>query len=517
MDKVLNITYASSLTGLCEINSSFDTGILRICYVGDNRNGSHISKKAIERSLKTIYNCPIVCNYDREADVLGGHDVEIVRDSNGGLRIVNVTQPVGVIPESSRVWFEDYEETDGTVHEYLCAEVLLWKRQEAYQKIKNDGITAHSMEITVKDGNTVDNIYHIEDFEFTAFALIGVEPCFESSALEVFSKSDFKQQLSEMMQEFKESFKQVNTSSEVDNTHPQNYSMEGGEMVLKDKMELVAKYGIDIESLDFSIEDFTVEELTEKFEAMKAVSGEGEPTPKVTADPEPVEDKFALTSNIIDELYRVLGEVKIEREWGEFTRYCYVDCDFELNEVYCWDSNDWLLYGFTYTVDGDSITIDFDSKKRKKYVIADFDEGEQPSPFAPVFADMEQKLHASAEWEAKYQTASDTIASMKTELGELRQFKTDTETAIAKGERDEVFAQFEDLVGVEAFETLRENCMEYDTETLEEKCYAIRGRNGSTAKFALDNRTPKIMVDKADKTNEPYGGIFAEFGIGIEK
>ena len=69
MDKVLNMTYASSLTNLCEVNSSFDTGILRICYTGDNRNGSHISKKAIKKSLQTIYNCPIVCNYDRGWDI----------------------------------------------------------------------------------------------------------------------------------------------------------------------------------------------------------------------------------------------------------------------------------------------------------------------------------------------------------------------------------------------------------------------------------------------------------------
>ena len=57
---------------------------------------------------------------------------------------------------------------------------------------------------------------------------------------------------------------------------------------------------------------------------------------------------------------------------------------------------------------------------------------------------------------------------------------------------DDVFAQFEDLVGVEAFETLRENCMEYDVDVLEEKCYAIRGRNGTSAKFAIENKAPKL-------------------------
>ena len=313
-----------------------------------------------------------------------------------------------------------------------------------------------------------------------------------------------------MMLEMKKSFTLVNTSPEVDNTHPQNYSMEGGEEVLENKMELLAKYGIDIESLNFSIEDFSIEELTEKFEVMKRDSTVTKDEP---VSEEPVQDYFALISNIIEELYRVLEEVKIQREWGECSRYWYVDCDLEASEVYCWDVTDWLLYGFTYTIDGDSITIDFDSKKRKKYVIADFDEGEQPSPFAPVFELMEKKLHDNAEWESKYQTASDTIASMETELGELRQFKTDTETAIAKGKKDEVFAQFEDLVGVEAFENLREHYMEYDTETLEEKCYAIRGRNGTAVKFALENKTPKLKVEKSETSDEPYGGLFAKYGI----
>ena len=500
MDKVLNMTFASSLTNLCEINSSFDTGVLRICYTGENRNQSFLSKETITKSIPTLYNCPIVCNYDRETDTLGGHDMEIVCDGDGNLRIVNVTTPVGVIPESAKVWFEDYEEDDGTVHEYLYAEVLLWKRQEAYKKIKNDGITAHSMEIKVKSGKSVDGVYHVADFEFNAFALIGVTPCFESSALEMFSKNNFKQQMSEMMQDLKETFTTVNPSKEDDNTHPQNYSMEGGEKVLEDKMRLAAQYGIDVDKLDFSIEDFTVEELTEKFEAMKNDDKKGEP-----------DGKFALTSNMVEEINRVLTAENVTRDWGECPRYCYVDCDIEAGEVYCWDRNDWLLYGFTFSVDGDSINIDFDSKKRKKYVIADFEGGEQTSPIAPVFELMENKLKDYAEIETKFNAASDTITSMKAELDELRQFKTDTENAAAKVEREEVFAQFEDLVGIEAFENLKGDCMKYDLETLEEKCFAIRGRNGAALKFSAKEKAPKLKVPKTDISNEPYGGIFVKY------
>ena len=246
-NKVLNLTYASSLTNLCEVNSSFDSGVLRIAYTGANRNGSSISKEVFEKCMRTIFNCPIVCNYDRDSDTLGGHDVELVRHNDGRLVMVNLTTPVGCIPESSKIFWETVEEDDGTIHEYLCAEALLWKRQEAYKKIKQDGIVAHSMEITVKDGKSIDGIYHIYDFEFTAFALIGVEPCFESSSLEMFSKQDFKAQLSEMMLELKESFNLVNASgNEDDNINLQNHSTEGGEQVL-DRNELIAKYGINVE------------------------------------------------------------------------------------------------------------------------------------------------------------------------------------------------------------------------------------------------------------------------------
>ena len=519
MNKVLNLTYASSLTRLCEVNSSFDTGILRIAYTGENRNGSYIDKKTFEKCIKTIYNCPIVCNYDRESDTLGGHDMELVRDDDGDLRLINITTPVGCIPESAKIFWENVTEDDGSTHEYLCAEALLWKRQEAYQKIKKDGLTAQSMEITVKDGEMSDGVYKIYDFEFTAFALIGVEPCFQSAALE-FSKQDFKQQLSQMMLEMKECFSKVKPYSEVD-IHPQNYLTEGGERVLNEKMDLIAKYGIDAEKLDFSIEDISIEELEERLKTFAEASnaepnnGKDEPADNKT-DCAKSNEKFALESNLRDELIRVLESETIQREWGECTRYWFVDYDRDAGIVYCWDTEDWLLYGFTYTVDGDSVNINYSDKKRKKYEIVDFDEGEQPSPFAQVFAMFENKIKSNTELEAKYQTASDTIASMKTELGELRKFKADTEAAVAQSARDEVLARFEDLIGVEAFDALKGNCAQYDIETLEEKCFAIRGRN-SVVKFSAEQKAPKLKVEKTDMTKAPYGGLFEEYGVQAGK
>lgn len=517
MSEVLNLTYASSLTDLCEVNSSFDTGVLMIAYPGENQNHTFISKQSIEDAIKTIYNCPVVCNYDRETETIGSHDVEVVKSIDGGVRVVNITQPIGVIPESSNVFWKTITEEDGTEHEYICAEVLVWKRQEAYKKIKEDGITAQSMEINVKSGKREeDNLYHIYSFEFTAFALLGsAMPCFESASL-TFSKEDFKNQLSEMMLELKESLKKDNPSNEDCNIHPQNFSMEGGEKVL-DKKELIEKYGIDVNTLDFSIDDFSAEELEEKFKAM-AKADKSEPDNKA-------KETFALTENLIEELRASLGAVKVQREWGECAQYSYVDCDFESGEVYCWDTNDWKLYGFKYQMNGDNVVIDFKCKTRKKFAIVDFDEGEQTSPFAEIYSQMGQMIQDDAtkytELEDKYNALNETYSALETEVNELREFKSNTEQSAAEAEKtekvNEVFAQFEDLDGIEAFEALKteceEDCMKYEIDELKKECFAIRGMNVSSLKFAAKSeKTPKIKVEKDSKEKLPYGGLFEKYG-----
>lgn len=520
MNKVMTLTFASSLSNLREINSSFDAGVLQIAYPGKNRNGSFISKETFERCIPTMFNCPIVSHYDRDTDSFGGHDMEVITNAEGELRLINLTTPLGVIPESANHWWGKVVEEDGTEREYLFAECLIWKRQEEYETLKRDENISHSMEITVKDGEVLDGVFYIYDFEFTAFAIIGVEPCFESSALHMFSAEDFKMQLNEMMQDLKDTYSLIISQKEIDNIHPQENSTEGGKRVLNEKMELAAKYGVDVNTLDFSIEEMSIEELTEKFEAMMDESNiqNEEPQPEEPEEAPVEEDNadedFALNSNIIEEICRSFEGIVIDTEWGPWPRYQVADFDVEASEVYCWDCEDWLLYGFKYSMSGDNVVIEMESKRRMKYVIVEFDEGEQESPFAQTYSAMHKAIKDGSEFAEKYQTASDTINSLNEEVDELRKFKADAESAAAKAARDEVFEQFVDLDGIEAFEDLRDHCMDYEVSVIEEKCYAIRGRNGAAAKFSVENKRPKFKVEKSDSSDdEPYNGVFTEYGF----
>ncbi len=479
----LRLTYSSSLSNVREINSSFDTGTLRICYPGANRNKTYFSKSTLEKGIPSIYNCPVVCRYEREDGSLGGHDIEVITDYDDQVRVVNLTQPVGVIPESSNIYFESVEEDDGTVHEYLCADVILWKRQEAYKAIKENGITAQSMEINVRNGEQVDGIFVINDFEFTAFALLGdVEPCFESASLQTYSNwgQEFKAQFSEMMSEIKESFNLLTTSEvEVDHTN----SQEGGRKVEDTKLE------------NFETETEEVVEVNEEtIEEVETVEDENQ-------------EEFALNSNISEEIFAAFSDLTTPTEWGPVPQYCIADYDVESKMVYVWDHTDWLLYGFAYAMEGDKVVVDFDSKKRMKYVIAEFDEGDtQESPFFSVYeqmsADAGESKEKYSELESKCHDLSAQVDAMNDEIEELRKYRSDVEAASDKAQRDELFAKFADLNDVEEFAALVADSSDYDMEALEEKCFAIRGRNTKINFSKNETKTPKLMVTHDEKPEE---------------
>lgn len=271
---------------------------------------------------------------------------------------------------------------------------------------------------------------------------------------------------------------------------------------MDEKLALVAEFGLSADTLEFNLDDFSVEELRTKLEDIKS---------------EREVSTFALAQQIHDELLAALRVEQVETEWGSMYRYCYCDHDAEASEVYCYDcKDDGNLYGFNYSMNGDSAVIDFDTRKRKKFSIVDFDLGEQPSPIVSLFKLMDEQVQKmSEEWSAQSQKQIDALNS---ELNELRNFKNQIEESQAKANREAVFAQFEDLAGVEAFEQLRQSCndgtVDFSVSELEDKCFSIRGRQGFTAKFSSESTpcAPKLKVTHDEHTDEPYGGVFKKYG-----
>lgn len=524
--------YPASIAQITEINDSFDSCMLRVCYAGENRNKSIIPKEAIEAAIPTMAYCPLVANYDVESDTIGGHDVAFI-NTDDGLKMVNLTDAVGVVPADPQWTWETVVEDDGTEHEYLTTPAILWKRTPVYSKLKKDGVSGQSMEIRVREGKLNDGMFEVQSFDFTAFCLLGegVEPCFESAQVEMFSTDKLSMRLGEMMEDFKKQFSVIAASAD-DNKTPNgdDFSMKGGEGSLNIN-ELLQKYGLTMEDINFEIgEDMPVEEIETKFaELAKKFADDdpadsGDPTDgdgnddgddsgdDSSEDDTPAEDdnddapggtqvkkKFALTGEQLGSGIRdALRSVTYTDEWGEWCRYGYVDYDAQSGEVYAYDYIDWNLYGFSFSMNGDNVVIDFDSKKRKKFAFVDFDMGEAQFNYKAIVAG-----------------ANERFAALTEEVKQLREYKHNIEAAERKAQEDEVFAKFPDLADNAQFTALRENCADMSIADIEDKCFAIRGRNVQM-KFSQDATKPvRLPVEHNIKNaDEPYGGVFLEFGIG---
>ncbi len=513
-----SMVYSASISDLEAMNQSFSRGRMKIAYHGRNNNGSHISKEAFEASLPSIYNRPIVAHYVAETDSIGGHDVAFVKNDDG-LFMYNVTEPVGVVPESAATWWEWVEEADGTMREYLCCDILLWKRQQAYAHLEENRVTDESMEIEVLSRHYDDNgEMHIDLFEFTAFCLLERDrPCFPSAGIELFSLDNCREQFSQMMEDFRREFSRVITAS-ADDIDNQLFS-KGGDREMNIE-EMMTQYGLSAEDVTFETEGLDMAELEMRFaqlrdakqsnvpEAEQPIESAPEaPAPEVEQSVEPEQQQFSLTvEQFMTELFSALYAEQMDDPWfgGTMSRYWYVDCDMQSNMVYAYDCMDDKLYGYPYVMNGDNVIIDFAAGKRMKFQYVEFDEGTSDTM---VFACMRDLAQAC---KVKF----DALSVEKTEL---EKFKKNTLQEKLQAEQQRVFAAFEDLAGNDRYDALRANCGEMTAEELEDKCFAIRGRL-STQKFSTSNPPEPIRLPieglKAPASDEPYGGIFAEYGIG---
>ena len=563
MQKQMWLEYPSSISDIVEKNKSFDACSIRVMYTGKNRNRTSISKDAAEAALPTLYNCPIVCNYDVVEDKIGGHDVEFINTKHG-MKMVNLTDAVGVIPYGAEYRWETVTEENGQEHEYLVVDGLLWKRSSVYDKLKRDGISGQSMEITVNSGKSVDGVYEIYSFDFTAFCILGedVEPCFESADIETFSLGVYKTRFEHMMDELKAEYS-IAAGAKDGGTE---FSLKGGEGKVNLK-DMLAKFGLTEEDITFETDGMTEEELEAKFSEIRdrkfadgdnqSESGENEtpagetPAAETPADESGTESTGAdapaqnddqsgddqsgddseddetdpntdeeddasggnakrnsnfsvMAGQVAEELRRSLASQTYHDDYWdeECRRYWYIDHDAEAGRVYAQDWQDDVVCAFGYVMNGDHAVIDFASYKRQKVQFVDFDDGE---PMTAMFN------YAN---DAMMEVFNKKLEKATAGMAELQKFHDETVAAQRKAKLEEVFASFADMNGNESFEELRSNCDDLSVEEITEKCYAIRGRS---VKVNFSMNTPqavRLPVErKLPEKNDPYNGVFARYGF----
>lgn len=167
--------------------------VVKLMYVGQNRNGSQISREALERMAPTVRGCPIVGYWKDERYDFGDHG-SVVTIEEDEIRFSCKTRPYGFVPTDADVWFQKFAD-DGVEHEYLVTTGYLWTGQ--YEELESvfDGGKGQSVEL---DNDTINGhwatdaasgmeFFIINDATFTKLCILGddVEPCFEGASVTV--------------------------------------------------------------------------------------------------------------------------------------------------------------------------------------------------------------------------------------------------------------------------------------------------------------------------------------------
>ncbi|MBD8839479.1 hypothetical protein IFU39_16830 [Paenibacillus sp. CFBP 13594] len=579
-----SLKFNSQILEIEKINPNISKVLIKIAYPGLNRNNSYISKETFETAQYSLLRCPIVGEYIETIEDFGGHGGKLAI-TDDSIKWVTTTIPYGFIDVDSEITWQDVVEEDGTTREYLCATGHIWtgRYPELLDLVTNS--KSHSMEIQIESGkySEIDGAkcYEVSEFLFTALCILGdnVEPCFESSSVSAFSldKDKFRSDFNSMMFELRD-FKIMNTNTvkvvktqidlnEYECPHCNNIICEKelyyessdskwfhspcidkgeiqfldggsnkfrfenlmykGEKNVNKKLELFAKFpnlNEDIvASLKANIEQFSLEELEMKLNELSNADNSTEQ-----------KESFSLTAQQLEQELR--GELSKQQHidrWGDSCRqFWYVDHDE--NRVYAEDGqNGYLPVGINYTLTGDTVNIDFDSKVRIKWVPQDMED--QKSTTISLmsierseadFTKESSKLNTEkSEVESKFNNIKAELETSKSEYSELKvqlsdikeQFTEVSNKYASKIEKDNkerlssLFNDFSKELTVEELESIKAEASISTYEEIEMKLFALVGKK--KAKFSINEKPKHIDLTSENKksTGKSYDELFEKY------
>ena len=231
------------------VNPEFARVKVYVCYDGKNRNNSYIDKDVLQKMSNTIYGIPMVAEYDEDNNCFKGHGGKL-EISDEGIEFIQTTVPYGFVDPKTPIFYEEVVELDGiTKHNYLCCYAYLWYKRypevESVLRNQENKKIGQSMEINVTSYDIdEDGCCIIKDGYFSALAMLGVEPCFESACV----TSKFSKESDSIWEEMILSFKKYSKND------------KGGSIVNKE---------YENEELDETEEDFKKKRCAEEEDEFK--------------------------------------------------------------------------------------------------------------------------------------------------------------------------------------------------------------------------------------------------------
>ena len=449
MPKVLS--FNSMVSDYEIVNPEFARVKVYVCYAGKNRNMSSIDEQVLEKMSQSIYGVPMVAEYDKEHNCFKGHGGKI-EITDEGIDFVETTVPYGFVDPKTPVFYEEVTELDGiTKHNYLCCYAYLWYKRypevESVLKNQDNKKIGQSMEIQVDSYEIDEDGYCvIKDGYFSALAMLGVEPCFESASV----TSKFSKDESDIWEEMINSFKKFSAEDEAEDNEE----------------EFKKKKKCSEDEEDSEHEDNEDEEFKKRKKCSEDEDNE---------DEEDFKKKKKCSEDEDEE-----EEYKKKRKCSEDEED--EDEEFKKKKKCAEDEED---------------EEDEEFKKKKKCSSEEYE--------ARISEIMEEYSTLSSEYHALIEKYN----ALESEVLELRAYKEEKEHEAKEIElEEEVFSKFEDLKQIEGYKDIYDARFELSKEDLTIRLKALAFDNGivigkkETKKFSKQSKK-SLVVEPKQKNRVP--------------
>lgn len=495
------------------IDSRFRKISIWVMHDNLNLNNTYFDLDTIEDAKESLKNIPILAFVKKQdgTDVadFGGHEMELVIQDND-IKLIYTGRPIGIVPSENNYRYEKINDKT-----YVVVDGYIWTdyANEALDILERDKIKNHSMEIKILSfTHDNDKKYTIVNkYKYLGLTLIGDDkkPAMQGSKAELFTY-DFDQSFYTLVDELNnklKNFSQNQLSTDIDiNTG------KGGKNVERFK-ELFEKYSITKEQIlefDSSInfEEISIEDMENKiieFAKQKDV------------------ETFSLTAMQLKDFLRAeLNKDAPMDEWGyPINPYYYIDH----NDSVVWAeerANSWIPVQFDYSLNGEAVTISFDSKKICKWQLIPIEEGEVSNSFVSDRYEQEilikekelQKQFASEkeslinEYQAKIDEANEKYTKLEQTSKELQEYQANKLKEERELAETELFERFSTQLTAEEINTIKEVSSQFTVEQLEEKLYVLLGKKNAqfTTKKDKGIKIP-IISDEKPKSNKIWADL----------
>lgn len=528
---------------------------VRTSHTLKNRNGSYISEESAKEAMPSLKMRPVLAaihQLDSGEWDFDSHNMEIIENDDGEEEINYIEKQVGAFTQEEP--FLEYDEKNDKT--YICAYAVI---PEAYSKaasiIRRKGGTKVSCEILIDEFvyNSKERVLEIKKYRYEGVTLLGTHKNYDGSEEEVGEGMigsradivDFSKENNSVFSHTKVNEKLIETLDNLNETLKQCFNkknnQEGGTVKVDKLNELLEKYSIKKEDINFDYESMTDEELESKFvelfeddgsddtstdvseDVTEEESGEENNDPEVTEpeeddndEKEPEEDDQEDSSDdeeenpLSDDVDEKKKKYSIITDKGTYELEISLDekkyaLSSLVNETYFDSDNTY------YCVDVyDSYLVMIDYWSNVAYKQSYKQDGHE-------FSLTGDRVQVYANWLTKEE--EDSLKEMRSNYSQIKE-------KLNKYEKEEIDAQknaiFEDesyqiYLETEEFKSLIENKDKYTVEELRDKAeIAFAKCVRSSGNFSLEskpkqklNRYSLFSADRDESEKNPYPTLFA--------